>query len=251
MAQQPQLFRVIITLSIVTKHQALGPSPPDPENWSAADADQALLHGLIERGPCTATQLAQHLRMHVNTVRPRLFASLESRLVQREPAPAAGRGRPAHLYWPTTAGRAALHRASALEEYRGLTAAFVQHLAGQPADPGEQSRQIGRAWGRQLAGSQPDDGGPTDPGHGPDQQVLGLLDRLQFTPEPRRDDVALRTCPLLELATQHPEVVCQVHLGLVQGALRRYGATDDQAELDPFAEPGACRLRLHPSTPAS
>ena len=85
-------------------------------------------------------------------------------------------------------------------------------------------------------------------------RVVGLLDRLGFSPEvePTREPgsgplVLLRTCPLLDAARRHPEVVCQVHLGLVAGALE---ADDHSAEglgLRPFARPGACELALPPT----
>jgi hypothetical protein len=39
-------------------------------------------------------------------------------------------------------------------------------------------------------------------------------------------------------------VVCGVHLGIVRGALEEYGADSDRTDLQPFAEPGACRLDL-------
>ena len=56
--------------------------------------------------------------------------------------------------------------------------------------------------------------------------------------------VRLTRCPLLEAAHKYPDVVCGVHLGLAQGALEEYGAASDGTDLVPFAEPGACRLRL-------
>jgi predicted ArsR family transcriptional regulator len=59
--------------------------------------------------------------------------------------------------------------------------------------------------------------------------------------------VKLCRCPLLEAAHEHPEVVCGVHLGVVRGALEVLGADPDQTEhttLQPFSEPGACRLDL-------
>ncbi len=54
----------------------------------------------------------------------------------------------------------------------------------------------------------------------------------------------LRTCPLLDAARRHPEVVCQVHLGLVDGALAAHEVTAPGARLEPFARPGACVLTL-------
>jgi hypothetical protein len=39
-------------------------------------------------------------------------------------------------------------------------------------------------------------------------------------------------------------VVCQVHLGIVRGALEVYRGDPEPTALLPFAEPGACRLHL-------
>jgi len=78
--------------------------------------------------------------------------------------------------------------------------------------------------------------------------MIDLLAELGFGPDPDGDDIALRTCPLLELAEEMPEVICQVHRGLVEGAMDHYGAPSDGVELLPFAEVGACRLRLRPAT---
>ncbi|AZL11275.1 transcriptional regulator [Brevibacterium aurantiacum] len=58
--------------------------------------------------------------------------------------------------------------------------------------------------------------------------------------------VRLTRCPLLSAAHQYPDIVCGVHLGLVRGALDVFGDRDSDSELEPFAEPGACRLHLQP-----
>ena len=50
--------------------------------------------------------------------------------------------------------------------------------------------------------------------------------------------VLLRTCPLLDAARRHPEVVCQVHLGLVAGALEAHHEPSDGLRLVPFSRPG-------------
>jgi len=83
------------------------------------------------------------------------------------------------------------------------------------------------------------------------REVVDLLDRLGFAPSPdaRAAVVKLRRCPLLEAAHKNPEVVCGVHLGVVRGALDELGADPEQTELtalEPFSEPGACRLDLLP-----
>lgn len=201
-----------------------------------------------QESPSTVPQLAERLGVHPNTVRTRLSAFLQSGLVAREVASAVGRGRPSHVYRVTDAGRAAETSIDpTFEEYRGLTGAFAEHLARQSGDHSAQARDVGRAWGAQLARPETGQQALSSSVEEPDDQVLRLLERLNFSPEPDVQGVALRTCPLLELATQLPDVVCRVHLGLVEGALERYGSADRQVELVPFAEPGACRLRLHPT----
>jgi predicted ArsR family transcriptional regulator len=83
--------------------------------------------------------------------------------------------------------------------------------------------------------------------------VVGLLEQLGFAPlaDARVGVVKLRRCPLLEAAQQYPDVVCGVHLGVVRGALEELGADPgrtEQTALQPFSEPGACRLDLLPRT---
>jgi hypothetical protein len=49
---------------------------------------------------------------------------------------------------------------------------------------------------------------------------------------------------LLDAATEYPDVVCAVHLGIARGALEEYDADPADVALQPFSEPGACRLHL-------
>ena len=44
----------------------------------------------------------------------------------------------------------------------------------------------------------------------------------------------------------NPQIVCNVHLGMVRGVLREYGADPTGSDLVPFAEPGACVLVVPP-----
>jgi predicted ArsR family transcriptional regulator len=46
------------------------------------------------------------------------------------------------------------------------------------------------------------------------------------------------------VAEQHPDVVCAMHLGLLQGVLEQSRAPVTAANLQPFAEPGSCVARL-------
>ena len=59
----------------------------------------------------------------------------------------------------------------------------------------------------------------------------------------------LRTCPLLDAARRHPEVVCAVHRGLAEAAYEAFGGEAQEVALEPFALPGSCVLTL-PEAPA-
>jgi predicted ArsR family transcriptional regulator len=136
----------------------------------------------------------------------------------------------------------------AAQEYVALAAAFAGRLAERDGDPGDDARAIGRAWGAGLAARRAADGADDLAGEG---RVVDLLDRLGFSPDTvpgpgpgSSTTLLLRTCPLLEVARRHPDVVCQVHLGLVAGALEAQDESSEGLRLVPFARPGSCELVL-------
>lgn len=215
----------------------------------AADLGQApaerVLAVLAEKTRAvTLTELVAAVGFHTNTVRARLQELVDAGLVAVQTVAPAGRGRPAHQYSITEEGRTVPRvNDPAFAEYRGLTTAFASYLAARTEDPSDEARQIGRAWGAQLSGEVPRH---TDE---PAELVVPLLARLGFTPVPPTgsaagEGIALRTCPLLDLAEELPEVICQVHQGLVEGALEHSGAPPTEVDLRPFSEPGACRVYL-------
>lgn len=199
----------------------------------------------------TIAGLTAELGGHPNSVRLHLEGLTAGLLVEAAPEPPAGRGRPATRYRATAAARAVPPEDPAATDYRGLVSAFAEHLADGVEDPRGTSRRIGQGWGRRLMAEQPPavasaddsiaDSGPAR------REVIDLLGRLGFSPQPhpeRPSTERLTTCPLLEVAQAHPDVVCQVHLGLVEGALTTRDDREHEVELEPFAEVGACRLRI-------
>lgn len=227
------------------KKTRLGPRPWRPAEGTDQPPAERVLAALAEQvGPVTTPDLVRAVGLHANTVRAHLQELVAAGLVAVESVPPSGRGRPAHQYVITEAGRTVPRvNDPAFAEYRGLTSAFAGHLAEHSERPSVEARQIGQSWGRQLARGE-------SGGQGPVSLVVRLLSRLGFSPVPPPEDedldagVALRTCPLLELAEEMPEVICQVHQGLVEGALDQYGSGRPRVELLPFSEPGACRLHL-------
>lgn len=189
-------------------------------------------------GPTTATTLARSAGLHPNTIREQLGHLAESGLVTRQRAAVAGRGRPSWLYAP------AREHGEAGGEYAGLATVLALQLARSSPRPREAALEAGERWGAELVTT-----GPGTGSAGPGQarrRVVSMLRGLGFSPDPdhRTDVVRLRTCPLLDAAAAQPDVVCGVHLGIVRGALATLGADPDRADLLPFAERGACQLRL-------
>jgi hypothetical protein len=74
-----------------------------------------------------------------------------------------------------------------------------------------------------------------------DQRWISNLRALLQVPIP------LRHCPFQNLAEQHGEVICSVHLGLMQGALTAMRAPVTVDRLDPFVEPDLCVAHLAPA----
>lgn len=201
-------------------------------------ARERVLHAVADaHGPATLAQLAATLGGHPNTTRQQLDALAADGLVAARPLPRAGRGRPPRAYAPTGLGRRAL---AGHDERDDLLGAFATYLVrrGHPAD---EAREVGRLWGAGRA----DAAGAAS---GPVAAVVEVLEMLGFDPErvatpDAGPAVVLRACPLLGLAEEHPEVICEVHRGLVDGVLQRLGASGG-VELTPFSEPDGCRLRL-------
>ncbi|NYD40740.1 helix-turn-helix transcriptional regulator [Nocardioides panaciterrulae] len=218
----------------------LGPRPARPASrpGRTTRSRTALLELLeAQPEPTTLAALAASTRLHPNTVREHLEGLEAEGFVERHRAAPDGRGRPAWLYAATAA--------PASPEYAGLAVTLASAIHRTSPDPAEDAAVAGAAWGHDLAR---DHGRPDRTGAvAARREVVALLDEVGFAPEAdaRANQVRLTRCPLLEAAHRHPDVVCNVHLGLVRGALDEYDAPGAEVTLVPFAEPGACRLAMH------
>ncbi|MGX6510642.1 helix-turn-helix transcriptional regulator [Rhodococcus sp. SJ-2] len=227
-----------------------GPRPALPPTSHPALSTQriAVLDDIRAHAPTRVGDVSTRLGLHQNTVREHLDALVGLDLVERTREKAHGRGRPAQLYRPTpTADPTGAHR-----DYAGLATALAGHIARTSTDPEADARAAGIAWGREIA-REVIDLMATET-NDPHAFALDVLIRLGFDPVDRGPalGVALRRCPLLEAARRYPTVVCQVHLGIIEGALLEIDApTGPGLDLLAFAEPDACRLFLpDPSFPA-
>ena len=217
----------------------LGPRPADPAaaRPPLSGVRAAVLDVLAQRSaPMGLAALSEATSLHPNTLRDHLAGLESSGRVRRHRAAPSGRGRPATLYEAVPG--------SGMSEYAALASVLAASIDQHSDNPRADGVDAGRRWGSALAGrsSVATPLSAADARH----RVVGLLADLGFAPEPlsRASAVRLTRCPLLEAARSHPDVVCGVHLGIVQGALKEWGAPAQQAELLPFSEPGACRLLM-------
>lgn len=194
--------------------------------------------------PLSIAQIAEELAVHPNTVRFHLDALLEKRQVQRaEAGHPQRRGRPAQLFEAVRG-----MDPDGPRSYRLLAEALVSELAAAP-DASARAVATGRAWGKRLGDAVPATGGGQ-----PVPRLIELLTELGFEPQHRPESrtsepsaeatIELRNCPFLELTQDHADVICPVHLGLMQGAVAAWDAPVSVDALTPFAEPDRCVAHL-------
>ncbi|MGY1945721.1 helix-turn-helix transcriptional regulator [Nocardia asiatica] len=196
----------------------------------------AILRGASE--PLDAQELARITGQHVTTVRFHLDVLTRESLVRQFQQPPRGRGRP-------RIGYSAVQRSVG---YQDLAQVLADQLGPDPRRRSEAAVAAGRAWGSRL------DVGDHRVESLEDAKdlTITLMSELGFAPE--RDPSAetegkvlirLTACPLRELARTHSEVVCGVHLGLIEEVLDRGGARGAiDVRMHPFVEPELCVARL-------
>lgn len=196
------------------------------------DVDSVGVHGL-----------AVQLGLHTNTVRSHLVVLEEANLVTSQPQPGEGPGRPRLVYRAVDQTDAD----DTSDGYRFLAEVLTSYLAATLADPAGAATEAGLVWGRHLV-EPPAPFASVDPEEAV-VQVVALLADFGFAPE--WDDkvsgapkILLRRCPFRKVAKAHPDVVCSIHLGLMQGALSELSVDVEVTRLLPFVEPNLCVSHL-------
>ena len=194
-------------------------------------------------------QIADELGVHPNTVRFHLDTLVEEGRVELAEPDHKGRGRPALLFRAVRQmDRGGTRRFRLLAEILTIGLATDQ-------DPSAKALAAGRAWGQRMRLTEDEDR-PLDAEEST-EHLVDMLDELGFEPEwlepeagqsDGEKQLGLRHCPFLELAESCTDVVCPIHLGLMQGALDAWDAPVAIDRLDAFAEPDLCVAHLRPVT---
>lgn len=204
----------------------------DAHYRALADPVRRRLLRLLEEAaePCDVEGLASSLELHPNTVRGHLDVLEGAGLVVRATRPRGGPGRPRVIY------SAARRRSEEWEAGYQLLAQMLTWTLEQSADdPSAVAEKAGQEWGRQFARESAD--------------IVEMLDGLGFSPRPANEGpdgsaIELVDCPFRELAREHPNIVCSLHLGIMRGAAQALGGSVAVASLQPFVAPSVCRVEF-------
>lgn len=188
--------------------------------------------------PLSVAEVAEAMDLHVNTARFHLDGLVDEALAERATEPRQTRGRPRILY--TSTGPSPGPRS-----YE-LLAEMLTGLVSSLDAAGPTSVEVGKAWGRHLV----ERAAPSEKLDAEEAVVRlnRLLDKVGFQSDTRSTDdgaeVRLGHCPFREVARKHTDVVCAIHLGLMQGALDELRAPVEATSLEPFVTPQLCRAHL-------
>ncbi len=226
---------------------------PDDYDRTSADAGASRtrrrLLKLLRRSemPLDVYDLATATGLHITTVRFHLDVLARAGLITVQKLPRATPGRPRTVYVIRI-------EETTVDAYQPLAAVLAANLGPTTGIRRRRAEKAGREWATTLVPV----GDPPPDQDSVAQKVLTLFDQLRFDPELREpavdtgvQDIRLRGCPYRDLARTHPEVVCAMHLGLLQGALTQLGGPPTTAQLLPLVKPRLCIVRLTPNPPTT
>lgn len=199
--------------------------------------------------PLDVRQIATHRGLHPNTVRFHLKVLVDAGLACRRTDPRGNSGRPRLVYTATTVGAGSRHP----NGFQLLAEILASYLAASSEFPTGVAEEAGRAFARrhrrparQFAEVSADEAV---------RRVVAMFAELGFEPELNRDGarrrILLHACPFRAVASEHPDVVCAMHLGLLKQALDDLDTAVEVIELEPFVTPHLCIAHLARRTDTS
>lgn len=221
------------------------------DSAGAGGTRAAILEFLCQVGePVGVARICEEFGLNHTGVRRHLANLRDAGLVARSAAPPAGRGRPTLEFQATAAAH----------EEPGARQRDLVRLLLEMVTTGEDARAVGRRAGERLAtevraasaGLRPPTGDVARDLDSPDlEDTLRAIEiaarRMGFDPARHsgpdgREEVVLRHCPFADGAVLAPDVVCELHLGMVEGVGASIGS--DARMTFAFADPrlAGCRL---------
>jgi len=218
---------------------------PDPMAPALGSSRGRVLGVLREAGePVGVQDIATQTGLHVNTARFHLDALVDAGLVERQIEERTQPGRPRVVFTAVPATGPALQT-----NYRLLAEMLTGLIANILPQSEQTALETGEGWGRYLA-PRPAPLRRVDALEGI-RRLSAVLADVGFAPAQMSDlpapVIGLRHCPFREIAVEHPELVCSLHLGLIRGVLSEVRAPLTAERLEPFVEPSLCLAHLTPA----
>ena len=188
----------------------------------------------------SASDLAERLGIHANTVRLHLERLREVGLVDVEAVHRGTVGRPQHLYFLSAGAPGLGFDPPAHALLAGLLAALAEQVGADAAEAAE----TGRVWGARRRSTHP----VTQLPHcarGRARQAR-VRARAGVRRRRRRHGIArieFLHCPFRELAEAYPELVCNLHRGLCEGVVDAVGGGTVE-EFATLYDPEPCHVTV-------
>jgi len=216
-----------------------------------------------------AAEIASQIGLHVTTVRFHLDALCDAGAVVRTRLNGPGPGRPRTGY---VAVKDRL-------DYQTLAEVLAMELGKSAKTRARRARHAGRRWAARMSPGVSTDHADATSDDALDRAAVRAtvaFAEMGFAPElatptistttssahsestsVRERLIRLHACPVRDFARSHPEVVCEIHLGLLAGLLadpagrggqRKYRRPAISGRLEPFVGPELCLARMQEET---
>ena len=195
--------------------------------------------------PLVTAEIAETLGLHPNTVRPHLERMREVGLLDVTTDARGEVGRPHHRYSLAADAPSLGLEPPTMPVLARMVLAMAERLGASPAD----AVAVGETEGRARAAHY-------DEAPSALEALVADLDRLGFDPivseagDDAGDDpdsvtavVAFANCPFVDLARAHPDLVCNLHRGLVAGFVAHMGDAE-VAEFCSLASRTPCQVSV-------
>jgi predicted ArsR family transcriptional regulator len=209
--------------------------------------------------PLATADVAESLGLHPNTVRPHLERMRDVGLLAVETEGRGGVGRPQHRYSPAPDAPSLGLEPPAMPLLAGMLVGVAAAAGAEPEEAASIGRLQGAAAAAQLApGAGAPDGEADEPAGGEDgvaasvclEVLVADLARLGFDPAVAADEegvtVAFAHCPFAGIAEAHPEIVCHLHRGMVEGLVGAVGGLE-VTSFRTLVDRHPCRVELAPA----